>query len=109
MRLDEVIDALRPFADPRYPHIKVTAVDEVTMTASRLVWEYDQLRKDPESARVTKLAVGLKGDAIVIVSEGNETVEPSFVVLDTAVARSMARGLVELADSIDARVAGQSH
>lgn len=106
MKIEEVIDALRPFADEHYPNC--IDLDTATLRASTLVWEYDHMPRSPADASLSDtnpsiITIGLKGDAIVFSSEGTDDVEASFFVFDPDGARAIAQKLIELAKQVDAR------
>ncbi len=103
MRLDEVIEAIRPFADERYPYALPVMV--ATRVISRIVHEYDNLPKKPEpsSAQPAVITVGIKDRHVVLVSSGTAEVEPSFLVWTAAQAREVAAKLLELARSLDGK------
>ncbi len=103
MRLEQAIEALRRFADDRYPHITGDEVGWDVLHASRIVWEFDNLPKDPEpsTALPVLVTVGIKDDHVVLASHGTAEVEPSFVVWTPAQAREVAAKLLELARSLE--------
>lgn len=105
MRLEQAIEALRRFADDRYPHITGDEVGWDVLHASRIVWEFDNLPKEPDlSLALPSLAtLGTKEGQVVLVTHGTFDVEPSFVVWTPTQAREIAAKVLELARSLDGK------
>jgi hypothetical protein len=102
MRLDKVIEALRPFVDEGYPHV-VSNADK--LRAAGIVREYDRLPRaknyDAGAAQPTTVVLGTNGRHVVLQSSGNEEVEPSYIVWSPAQAREIAEHLLRLAAHLE--------